>query len=90
MKMEAQAQGMREMMTKQAEGFAEIVKAAGGASDDAVRMMIADKLEELMKIQVDAIRAVLRGKPSKAAAESYNKLVEFLLGDKAKDYIGRI
>ena len=36
------------------------------------------------------IRAVLRGKPSKAAAESYNKLVEFLLGDKAKDYIGRI
>ena len=36
------------------------------------------------------IRAVLRGKPSKAAAESYNKLVEFLLGDKAKDYIGKI
>ena len=55
MKMEAQAQGMREMMTKQAEGFAEIVKAAGGASDDAVRMMIADKLEELTKIQVEAI-----------------------------------
>ena len=55
MKMEAQAQGMREMMTKQAEGFAEIVKAAGGESDDAVRMMIADKLEELTKIQVEAI-----------------------------------
>ncbi len=55
MKMEAQAQGMREMMTKQAEGFAEIVKAAGGASDDAVRMMIADKLEELTRIQVEAI-----------------------------------
>ena len=55
LKMQAQAQGMREMMTKQAEGFAEIVKAAGGASDDAVRMMIADKLEELTKIQVEAI-----------------------------------
>ena len=55
MKMEAQAQGMREMMIKQAEGFAEIVKAAGGASDDAVRMMIADKLEELTRIQVEAI-----------------------------------
>ena len=55
MKMQAQAQGMREMMTKQAEGFAEIVKAAGGASDDAVRMMIADKLEELTRIQVEAI-----------------------------------
>lgn len=55
LKMQAQAQGMREMMTKQAEGFAEIVKAAGGASDDAVRMMIADKLEELTRIQVEAI-----------------------------------
>ena len=54
MKMEAQAKGMREIMTKQAEGFAEIVKSAGGA-DDAVRMMIAEKLEELTKIQVEAI-----------------------------------
>ncbi len=36
------------------------------------------------------IRAVLRGKPSKAAAENYNKLIEFLLGNKAKDYIGKI
>ena len=55
MKMEAQAQGMREMMSKQAEGFAEIVKAAGGESDDAVRMMIADRLEELTKIRVEGI-----------------------------------
>ena len=54
MKMEAQAKGMREIMIKQAEGFAEIVKSAGGA-DDAVRMMIAEKLEELTKIQVEAI-----------------------------------
>ena len=55
MKMQAEAQGMREMLTKQAEGFAELVKSAGGASDDAVRMMIADKLEDLTKIQVEAI-----------------------------------
>ncbi len=54
MKMEAQAKGMREIMTKQAEGFAEIVRSAGGA-EDAVRMMIADKLEELTRIQVEAI-----------------------------------
>ena len=54
MKMEAQAKGMREIMTKQAEGFADIVRSAGGA-DEAVRMMIADKLEELTKIQVEAI-----------------------------------
>ena len=55
MKMQAEAEGMREMLTKQAEGFAELVKSAGGASDDAVRMMIADKLEDLTKIQVEAI-----------------------------------
>ncbi len=55
MKMQAEAEGMRDMLTKQAEGFAELVKSAGGASDDAVRMMIADKLEDLTKIQVEAI-----------------------------------
>ena len=53
--MQAEANGMKEMLTKQAAGFAEIVQAAGGGADDAMRMMIADKLEELMKIQVDAI-----------------------------------
>ena len=55
MKMQANAEGMREMLTKQADGFAEIVKAAGGESNDAIRLMIADKLEELTRIQVDAI-----------------------------------
>ena len=56
MKMQAEADGMREMLTKQAEGFAEIVKSAGGQSDDAIRLMIADKMEELVKIQVQAIQ----------------------------------
>ena len=48
MKMQAEAQGLREMLTKQAEGFAEVVKASGGEANDAVRLMVADKLEELM------------------------------------------
>ena len=56
MKMQAEADGLREMLTKQAEGFAEIVKASGGSSDDAVKMMVADKLAELERIQVDAIK----------------------------------
>ncbi|MBQ7320685.1 MAG: flotillin family protein [Clostridia bacterium] len=55
MKMQANAEGMREMLTKQADGFAQIVQAAGGESNDAIRLMIADKLEELTRIQVDAI-----------------------------------
>ena len=56
MRMQAEADGMRSILTKQAEGFAEIVKSAGGESNDAIRLMIADKLEELTKIQVEAIK----------------------------------
>ena len=56
MRMQAEADGMRDMLKKQAEGFAEIVKSAGGESNDAIRLMIADKLEELTKIQVEAIK----------------------------------
>ncbi len=56
MRMQAEANGMREMLIKQAEGFAEIVKSAGGESSDAIRLMVADKLEELTKIQVEAVK----------------------------------
>ncbi len=56
MKMQAEANGMRDMLIKQAEGFAEIVKSAGGESNDAIRLMVADKLEEITKIQVEAIK----------------------------------
>ena len=57
-RMEAEANGMREMLTKQAAGFAEIVSAAGGAADDALKLMIADKLEDLMKVQTEAIKNI--------------------------------
>ncbi|MCI6501833.1 MAG: SPFH domain-containing protein [Clostridia bacterium] len=56
LKMQAEANGVREMLTKQAEGLAEIVKAAGGEANDAIRLMVADKLEELTRIQVDAVK----------------------------------
>ena len=56
MKMQAEADGMKQMLTKQAEGFAEIVNSAGGNANDAIRLMIADKLEEITRIQVEAIK----------------------------------
>jgi len=56
MKMQAEADGMRAILTKQAEGFAEIVRSAGGEANDAIRLMVADKLEEITRIQVDAIK----------------------------------
>lgn len=56
-KLDAEARGSLEILTKQAEGFKEIVNAAGNA-DAAVRLLIADKLEQLVKIQVDAIKNI--------------------------------
>ena len=57
-KMEAEARGMEEILRKQAAGFAEIVKSAGGDPKDALMLMIGDKLEELMRVQVDAIKNI--------------------------------
>ena len=54
--MEAQARGMQEILAKQAEGFKKIVDAANGDASAAVQLMIADKLEELVKIQVEAVK----------------------------------
>ena len=56
--MEAEARGMEEILRKQAAGFAEIVKSANGDADAALKLLIADKLEDLMKIQVEAIKNI--------------------------------
>ena len=55
-KLEAQARGAFEILSKQAEGFTEIVKASGDSADQAVKLLIADKLEKLVAIQVEAIK----------------------------------
>ena len=54
-KMEAEARGVFETLSKQAEGMDKLVKAAGTA-DEAVRLMIADKMETLVATQVEAIK----------------------------------
>jgi flotillin len=58
LKMAAEARGMHELLTKQAQGYAELVKATGGDALNATRMMLADKMEELMKVQVEAIKGI--------------------------------
>jgi flotillin len=58
MKREAEAKGMYEILSRQAQGFEQIVKAAGGNSRDAVLMLIADKLETLVATQVEAIKNI--------------------------------
>lgn len=57
-KMDAQARGTKEMLEKQAEGFQRLVEAAGGVPEKAVMMMVADRLPELVKIQVEAIKGI--------------------------------
>lgn len=54
--MEAQARGAQEILEKQAEGFKKIVDAAGGDANAAVQLMLVDKIEELIKIQVEAVK----------------------------------
>jgi flotillin len=58
MEKEAEAKGMLEILNRQAQGFGEIVKATNGNSKDAVLMIIADKLEDLVKTQVEAIKNI--------------------------------
>ncbi len=57
-KMDAEARGMYEVLTKQAEGYARIVQAAAGDPDKAVMMLITDKLPELVKTQVEAVKNI--------------------------------
>jgi flotillin len=54
----AEAEGLYEVLSKQAQGFDKIVAAAGQNSRDAVLLMIADKLPELVKTQVEAIKNI--------------------------------
>ncbi len=57
-KMEAEARGIQELLTRQASGLVQIVEAAGGDANDAVKLMVTDKLETLMKTQVEAIKNI--------------------------------
>lgn len=58
LKKEAEAKGLYQILSRQAEGFDKIVQATGGNSKDAVLMLIADKLEDLVKTQVEAIKNI--------------------------------
>lgn len=57
-KLSAEAEGQKEILVKQAEGLRAIVDAAGGDPDAAVRLLLTDKMEDLVRIQVEAIKNV--------------------------------
>jgi flotillin len=57
-RMAAQAKGVEEVLSRQAAGMQKLVEAANGNPDAAVKFIIADKLEELVKMQVEAIKNI--------------------------------
>ncbi len=57
-KMEAEAKGLLEILTKQAEGYKEVVAAAGGDPNKAFQLLLIEKLPELVKTQVEAVKNI--------------------------------
>ncbi|RAR47444.1 flotillin family protein [Flavobacterium lacus] len=57
-KMEAEAKGLYEILTKQAEGYREVVNAAGGDPTKAFQLLLIEKLPELVKTQVEAVKNI--------------------------------
>jgi flotillin len=58
MELKAEAEGNFEILSKQGQGFKTLVDAAGGNTREAVLMMIADRLPELVETQVEAIKNI--------------------------------
>ncbi len=57
-KMAAEARGLNEILTKQAEGYDQMIKAAGGDATKAYTLLLLEKLPDLVRTQVDAIKGI--------------------------------
>lgn len=57
-RMEAEAKGLFEILTKQAEGYQRVVEAAGGDPSKAFQLLLIEKLPELVKTQVEAVKNI--------------------------------
>lgn len=55
-KMDAEARGLFEILNKQALGYRDVVAAAGGNPDKAYQLLMIEKLPELIKTQVEAVK----------------------------------
>ncbi|WP_375325676.1 flotillin family protein [Flagellimonas sp. GZD32] len=84
-KAQAEAKGIFEVLTKQAEGLDKIVKAAGNSPKDAVLLLIADKLPELVEKQAEAIKNIKIDKVTvwdsgSQSADGKNSTANFISG----------
>ncbi|HLW72649.1 MAG TPA: SPFH domain-containing protein [Candidatus Babeliales bacterium] len=53
---QAEAEGMRKVLTAKAEGYKLLVQACANNSQDAATMLMIEKLEEIAKLQAEAIK----------------------------------
>jgi len=58
LEMQAEAKGNFEILSKQAEGYKLLVESTGENARDAVLLMIAEKLPEIVETQVEAIKNI--------------------------------
>lgn len=57
-RMEAEAKGLYEILTKQADGYDRMIQAAGGDATKAYTLLLLEKLPDLVKTQVEAIKGI--------------------------------
>lgn len=57
-KMQAEAKGLYEVLSKQASGYKDMVQAAGGDANKAYMLLMLEKLPELVKTQVEAVKGI--------------------------------
>jgi flotillin len=83
-KMEAEAKGLFEILTRQAEGYEKMVHAAGGDPKNAYQLLLIEKLPELIKTQVEAIKNIKIDKitvwDANNAADGRSSTAGFLAG----------
>ncbi|MFH1154126.1 MAG: SPFH domain-containing protein [Pseudomonadota bacterium] len=56
MKFEAEASGLRQVLTSKAQGYSDLVKSCGGDARSAGTLLMIEKLEEVVRMQVEAIK----------------------------------
>ncbi len=57
-KLEAEARGNFAVLKAKGEGYNQIISACGSSADAAAKMLLIEKLEELVKLQTEAIRNI--------------------------------
>ena len=57
-KMEAEARGLFEILNKQAQGYDKMIQAAGGDATKAYTLLLFEKLPDLVKTQVEAVKGI--------------------------------